>query len=563
MDPSLVGSACHNAEPPPIYDNFFSPENRAFYSQKPYKALDQSQQQLRLLKLLPAETTSDGELSFTLLDQVPRTAGTRVRYTALSYCAGDPKKIVPIRVNGIKFNAFANLGHALKEVMIYWEKNGRKREEECLWADQICIDQSNPDERSHQVGMMRDIYSGAERVLVCLAERESNGVGVQWAIEVHQWLQGVNATDKSLRAEYFDKNTDRSPWWRGMNAFLKLLLTTWWTRAWICQEFILAAKADFLHGGNSISWQDFALVLLSFRLQFLTYIAYSRNYLPDGHASRHPANQDPYAGSPAALLEIERGNAARGRLESACRLISNKQEWASPRDLKVWLQHAASCEASDPRDKVFAFLGLAAKGYEVEPDYSTPRSMAELCIYTTQKIIEYEKGADFLHCIPAGRVLNDGSLPSWVPDWTSKGAQGQPVISFPTLKKQEGDQFVPEILRGNVLRITGLRIGIIGGNEMDWVPGSSTYSVITKGLCISWWPLDKIRPNDCVWYFPGNAGLFVLRPHGEHWLFLSVTKLRKPYYNENAPGTYTATLILNGDFHGLCQLFEEETIEIH
>jgi Heterokaryon incompatibility protein (HET) len=184
------------------------------------------------LKLLPTENARGGELSFTLLDQVPLTVRIRVRYTALSYCAGDPKKAVPILINGVRFNAFANLGHALKEVMMYWEKNGRKKEEEYLWADQICIGQSNTYERSHQVGMMKDIYSGAERVLVCLAESENSGVGLQWAIEVQKWLQ--EESEPSLRAKYFDENVECSPWWQGMNAFLQLLLRSWWTRAWVC-----------------------------------------------------------------------------------------------------------------------------------------------------------------------------------------------------------------------------------------------------------------------------------------------------------------------------------------
>jgi hypothetical protein len=153
--------------------------------------------------------------------------------------------------------------------------------------------------------------------------------------------------------------------------------------------------------------------------------------------------------------------------------------------------------------------------------------------------------------------------PSWVPDWTSKGAFGQPVIFFPTLKKQEGHHYAPKILHGNVLRMIGIRIGKIGGTEEDWRPGKPKYSAITKGLSITWWPNHKIQPNDCAWYFPGNAGLFVLRPHSHHWLFLIVTKLREPYHNEKALGAYTATLILNSEFHGLRRIFDEEIIEIH
>jgi hypothetical protein len=43
-----------------------------------------------------------------------------------------------------------------------------------LWADAVCIDQSNVHERTEQVAMMGAIYSGASCTLVWLSE-EVNG----------------------------------------------------------------------------------------------------------------------------------------------------------------------------------------------------------------------------------------------------------------------------------------------------------------------------------------------------------------------------------------------------
>jgi hypothetical protein len=47
--------------------------------------------------------------------------------------------------------------------------------EELLWVDQVRINQSDSREISHLVDLMRDIYAGAERVLVCLTSQESFG----------------------------------------------------------------------------------------------------------------------------------------------------------------------------------------------------------------------------------------------------------------------------------------------------------------------------------------------------------------------------------------------------
>lgn len=39
-----------------------------------------------------------------------------------------------------------------------------------LWVDATCVDQENFQERSHQVGLMRDIYTKAAQVLIWLGE---------------------------------------------------------------------------------------------------------------------------------------------------------------------------------------------------------------------------------------------------------------------------------------------------------------------------------------------------------------------------------------------------------
>ena len=66
------------------------------------------------------------------------------------YCGGDPQDIVTIIVNGYSFNAFVNLGHALRQARHFWRENFGDQELH-LWADQICINQSSLSERSHQV----------------------------------------------------------------------------------------------------------------------------------------------------------------------------------------------------------------------------------------------------------------------------------------------------------------------------------------------------------------------------------------------------------------------------
>src|SRR5271154_5593478 len=78
-----------------------------------------------------------------------------LEYETLSYVWGDPKKTKPITVGGEIFNATDNLVDFL----------GCLRQQTAvrfLWADAICIDQGNAEEKSGQIGLMSRIYRQAK-----------------------------------------------------------------------------------------------------------------------------------------------------------------------------------------------------------------------------------------------------------------------------------------------------------------------------------------------------------------------------------------------------------------
>jgi hypothetical protein len=151
----------------PGLDVFVTPENAAFCKSNPYDELDKEKKEIRLLRL---EThTCDPIIRCELLPSQP-VAEVRDKYTALSYCAGDANMTETIVVNGNEFNVFANLHHALHEVRHFYSYARERCLRDCLlWVDQVCINQFNIVERSHQVGFMRDIYESAQTVLVCLS----------------------------------------------------------------------------------------------------------------------------------------------------------------------------------------------------------------------------------------------------------------------------------------------------------------------------------------------------------------------------------------------------------
>lgn len=83
-------------------------------------------------------------------------------HIALSDCWGDAQTTREIIVNGHSTHVTENLEAALCQL----------RESSCikqgfkLWANAICIDHSNSEERGQQVGRMKDIYALAWHVVI-------------------------------------------------------------------------------------------------------------------------------------------------------------------------------------------------------------------------------------------------------------------------------------------------------------------------------------------------------------------------------------------------------------
>lgn len=84
-----------------------------------------------------------------------------LKFTALSYTWGDPLETAPIFVNGVELQATLNLEAALRHI-----RQGSNPV--VLWIDALCINQGDVAEKNVQVGMMKDIYSGAELVIAWL-----------------------------------------------------------------------------------------------------------------------------------------------------------------------------------------------------------------------------------------------------------------------------------------------------------------------------------------------------------------------------------------------------------
>ncbi|KAH9217394.1 heterokaryon incompatibility protein-domain-containing protein, partial [Leptodontidium sp. 2 PMI_412] len=124
-----------------------------------YKPLDFDTYEIRLLQLHWDPEIGGIRCSLeyaSLIDPGP--------YIALSYCWGNPETTNIMYVGGVAFKATKNLISALREIRKLKRKTGDGAFTR-LWVDAVCINQYDPQERSHQVRNMRQIYSRAQEVL--------------------------------------------------------------------------------------------------------------------------------------------------------------------------------------------------------------------------------------------------------------------------------------------------------------------------------------------------------------------------------------------------------------
>jgi heterokaryon incompatibility protein (HET) len=169
-------------------------------------------------------------------------------YAALSYTWGPEQPVHRIKMNEGVFEVRQNLFDFLNSTAV--------KNEEYWWIDQICIDQSNLQERSSQVSVMGDIYSTAKEVSVWLGKAsEDSHLVFEYLTRLAEWARWQRENEALTKEE----KTQRKPELRRdeLIALYKLFCRPYWSRVWVCQELFLA-KHLLLCCGNQ-SYPEFTI----------------------------------------------------------------------------------------------------------------------------------------------------------------------------------------------------------------------------------------------------------------------------------------------------------------
>ena len=203
-----------------------------------YKSLSK-EDSFRLLLLQPSPSYASAlkcQILHTTLSQCDRDIIDQ--YTALSYVWGDPLNTGNIYVDGALVIITATLDAALRDLR---DASRVLR----VWADALCIDQSNLEERASQVGLMAQIYSIAHHTVIHLGALTSEAESVLKAAP----------SNTSGTVTY-------SPDLVGI-AERDMLQAVWFTRVWVFQELVLSRDPWVQCGNLRARWTDLCRLLVS------------------------------------------------------------------------------------------------------------------------------------------------------------------------------------------------------------------------------------------------------------------------------------------------------------
>ncbi|CAH0058503.1 unnamed protein product [Clonostachys solani] len=346
-----------------------------------YRSLDY--ESIRLINVLPERKTMiKCEIIQVPLEQLPR-------YVAISYAWGDPGDTCKIDIGGNSIPISVSLHGALQALR-------QKNEPVLVWADALCIDQGNRDERTQQIQLMPNIYSNADSVAV--------------------WL-GAEGDDSAKAVDFIRRLTDQAKYPKQVSRLLasgmsngdlagvvSLFGRDYWRRLWVVQELLNANEVIVYCGSTKLPWRSYQLVSELFfehrhELAFQS-MQMNRKRLavsPDQFSYDQVLIYQGPASLPDLRSYMEDGEGAFLEILRACR-----------RKL-----------ASDPRDKIFGILGVLPKEVrnEFPPDYNLSvkdlyTEVVDFLIKTTQRLDVICEAIHFpVH-------TSSADLPSFIPDWS-------------------------------------------------------------------------------------------------------------------------------------------------
>ena len=350
----------------------------------------------------------DGVTASLELHTYPRLLAPE--YDAVSYAWGDDTSTTSVMCNGASLKIRTNLFIALPFIHDF-RPEPRTRP---LWADAICLNQTDPDEKAIHVPRMGEVYENATRTLIWLGEADDNSDLAMDNMEslTQKLLTVKNPSSLSVRQRLtnYELPPPEDQKWEALKA---LQLRPWVFRLWTLQEIVLSKEAVLICGRKSTSWD--ALVALhqaAIQAQLHTMVK----------AEADP--ETPYKQSQIFISHVD--------------FLRKHRKTKYVMTLSELLTLSVDRGYSVPVDRVWALLGLLNKRYQkyiqdaklVDYSEAAISKYHETFLSIAKFHIKHDKSLAMRIIEDNLRTVRNPLLPSWCPDWhTDRG--GIPFARWP------------------------------------------------------------------------------------------------------------------------------------
>jgi hypothetical protein len=349
------------------------------------------------------------------------------RYQALSYACGTKPKDRPVLCSNWDgtFHASLHITQTLYDAL-----NELAIEEIPIWVDAICIDQTNPEEKSKQVALMHRIYRRADRVAIWLDRHWGNNTDLAWDIldwismpptmsSVEKRLERLPALKRrleppwhSLQVEQLQKlasvvsKSERirisptefqqmgiphfyDPLW---NALGVVFSPPWLFRLWTFQELMLGKDCFVAFGNREQPWRTYFDVGMQLSL--------------------------------CGLLDHCIAHLPSDRKERALTAFTRLEPFLNPRQKVIpfwrYLDEARQREVTETVDRIYAVLSLANETLrsKITVNYSEgwKANYWDLFLEVSKAVMKTSTSQAVL--AGANSKTKAKELPSWCPDFT-------------------------------------------------------------------------------------------------------------------------------------------------
>lgn len=367
-----------------------------------YRALERKDH-IRVLELHPG---SPGDILCFDLTHVQ--LGFNASFEALSYEWRDKHGSVPVQCDDKQILITPNCKAAMETLRL-------RSKPRYLWIDAICINQKDDQERNQQVAIMGDIFCAADKVLMWLGEETETTQEAFEAIpamaEAHRMIlkkEGMLSSRSKIEGDPIELIEDLLLVEEIFEGFMDLVTRPYWTRAWIFPEIIIgSSKGIAMCGSQSCS----QVMMLNALRAFETYPS----------TPKFPVSY---------MMSHEFKTSEEHESSDEDQVSEDDEDSDDQRTLGKLVMTLHQLNATDPRDKVFAALGLASTRKKLvnRPVADYTMTVAEVYVNATRYILDID-GITYAWQLGIRRsTKTTPDLPSWVPDFRSRteGIQENP-----------------------------------------------------------------------------------------------------------------------------------------